>query len=174
MAQQIRLAICGLAELARHGAGRQQAPDPTGRTTGHDQQRGRADPRRTGWHCGTVVCTWPAMRSACRGPVTVRTWPSFGSGAAEGGTGRKPHARPDCCPAAGDAGGLLSGNDRGDVSLGARCPARDRWPVTDGFAVPASVDLLDVDTGVLERGVDFFLGAGALDWEGAESERTAG
>src|SRR5665647_446790 len=84
MAQQIRLAICGLAELARHGAGRQQAPDPTGRTTGHDQQRGRADPRRTGWHCGTVVCTWPAMRSACRGPVTVRTWPSFGSGAAEG------------------------------------------------------------------------------------------
>gem|GEM_PF-5788984 len=40
MRQEIYLVICGLEELARHGAGRQQAAVATGGSTAHDHQHG--------------------------------------------------------------------------------------------------------------------------------------
>jgi hypothetical protein len=42
MPQQICLVIGGLEELARHGAGSQQAPDATRRSTAQDHQHGLA------------------------------------------------------------------------------------------------------------------------------------
>jgi hypothetical protein len=44
MPQQICFVICSLVELPRHGAGRQQAADSTGRSTAHDHQHGRVCP----------------------------------------------------------------------------------------------------------------------------------
>jgi len=44
MPQQICLVICGLEELARHGAERHQAADSTGRSPTHDHQHGGRAP----------------------------------------------------------------------------------------------------------------------------------